>query len=403
MKKKGLPMRHYFSISHMAAGFVGVMVGFTSSAVLVFQAATAAGATTAEISSWLFALGMSIAMTCIGLSLHYRMPILTGWSTPGAALLITSLAGVPMPEAIGAFIFASLLTVLVGVTGIFKRLIIRIPRSLCSAMLAGILLHFGMNVFTAMQEQFSLVCVMLITYLFGKRFFPRYAILMVLLAGIVIAGSENLFHINGLHITFASPILTLPVFSTSTLISIGIPLFLVTVTSQHIPGLAVLDASGYKPPISSIVSWTGFASLIFAPFGCYAINLAAISAAVCTGKEADNDPNMRYRATVFAGLCWFLIALFGSTVVAFFSAFPSALVLAIAGLALISTIGTSLKSALDEESQREPALLTLLVSSSGMTLFGISSAFWGIIAGALAMVILNWRKKPSEMALRPAS
>jgi benzoate membrane transport protein len=386
-------MRNYFSFSHMAAGFISVMVGFTSSAVLVFQAATEAGASTAEVSSWLFALGMSIAMTCIGLSLHYRMPILTGWSTPGAALLITSLAGVTMPEAIGAFIFSALLTCLAGVTGLFRRIIIRIPHSLTSAMLAGILLHFGMNVFIAMQEQFFLVATMLLTYLFGKRFFPKYVILIVLMVGILLAGSAGLFHTDNLHFSFSAPILTIPVFTASTLMSIGIPLFVVTMTSQNVPGLAVLDAAGYKPPISSIVSWTGFSSLLFAPFGCYSVNLAAISAAICTAKDVDPDPKQRYRATVFAGFCWLLIALFGSTVVTFFTAFPNALILAIAGLALIGTIGTSLKGALDDETQREPALITLLVSSSGMTLLGIGSAFWGIIAGALAMLILNWRKR----------
>jgi benzoate membrane transport protein len=177
-----------------------------------------------------------------------------------------------MPEAVGAFIFSALLTIFAGVTGVFEKLITRIPRSLSSAMLAGILLHFGMNVFIAMQQQFALVCTMLFTYLTGKRFFPRYVILLVLLVGIVLAGSEGLFHTKNLHVTFTAPILTIPVFTTATLISIGIPLFLVTMTSQNVPGLAVLDASGYKPPISSIVSWTGFSTLLFAPFGCYSEN-----------------------------------------------------------------------------------------------------------------------------------
>lgn len=395
-------MRRFFSFSHMTAGFISVLVGFTSSAVIVFQSATQLGATPDEVSSWLFALGLSIALTCIGLSLHYRMPILTGWSTPGAALMVTSLNGVTMPEAIGAFMFAAFLTIVVGVTGIFKKLITRIPHSLSSAMLAGILFHFGLNVFIAMQEQFSLVCTMLIMHLIGKRFFPRYAILFVLMTGIVIASSEGLFHTQGLHLTLASPVLTLPVFTPSVLFSIGIPLFFVTMTSQNIPGMAVLNASGYNPPSSSIVSWTGVATLLFAPFGCYSINLAAISATICTGKEADLDPKRRYRATLFAGLCWFIIAILGSTVVTLFSAFPNALILAIAGIAMISTIGTSLKSALDKETEREPALITLLISSSGMSLFGLGSAFWGIIAGTLAIVILNWRKR-DELALKPAA
>jgi benzoate membrane transport protein len=394
-------MRHYFSFSHITAGFISVLVGFTSSAVIVFQSATMAGANEAEVSSWLFALGMSIAMTCIGLSLYYRMPILTGWSTPGAAVLVTSLSGVSMEEATGAFIFAALLTIFSGITGLFKKLITRIPSSLSSAMLAGILLHFGMNIFTAMQEQFTLVSMMLITYLISKRLLPRYSILLVLLVGVIIATHEGLFHTEDLHMTFSAPILTLPVFNTSTLISIGIPLFFVTMTSQNLPGMAVLSASGYQPPVSSIVTWTGLSTLLFAPFGCYAVNLAALSAAICTGKEADHDHSKRYRATVFAGLCWLIIALFGSTVVAFFSTFPHALVLAIAGLALIGTIGSSLKNALDEETEREPALITLLISSSGITLFGVGAAFWGIIAGTLALVILNWRKR-SKLALQTA-
>ena len=386
-------MRYYFSFSHVAAGFISVMVGLTSSGMLMFQAATAGGASPEEVSSWLFALGISISLTCIGLSVHYRMPILTGWSTPGAALLITSLSGVPMAEAIGAFIFSALLTILAGVTGLFKNLMIRIPQSLTSAMLAGILLHFGVNVFVAMQQDFLLVCTMVFTYLVGKRFVPRYVILFVLCIGLLIADSQGLFALQPVHLAFPAPILTLPVFNPASLFSVGLPLFLITMTSQNIPGISVLENAGYQPPISAIITWTGLMTLLFAPFGCYSVNLAAISAAICTGEEAGNDQSLRYRATVFAGMCWFVVALFGSTVVSFFSAFPTALVLAIAGLSLISTIGSSLQAALEKETQREPALITLLISSSGMSLFGISSAFWGIIAGLLALLILNWRKQ----------
>ena len=345
-------MLKYFSFSNLAAGFVAVMVGFTSSAVLVFQAATTAGASPAEISSWLFALGMSMATTCIGLSLYYKTPILTGWSTPGAALLVTSLVGVSMPEAIGAFIFAALLTILTGVTGLFEKAVAHIPRALTSAMLAGILIHFGMNIFVAMQDQFVLIGAMLITYLIGKRSFPRYVIIFVLLVGILVAELEGLFHLENFHITLATPIFTFPVFSLSTLISVGIPLFIVTMTSQNIPGVAVLNASGYKPPISPIISWTGITNLVLAPFGSYSICLAAITAAICTSKEADLNPKNRYKSTIFAGICWLLIGIFGATIVTLFFAFPSELILGIAGLALLSTIGNSLKVALDEESQR---------------------------------------------------
>lgn len=386
-------MFKYFSFSNMAAGFVAVMVGFTSSAVLVFQAATTAGASAAEISSWLFALGLSMACTCIGLSLYYRMPILTGWSTPGAALLVTSLAGVSMPEATGAFVFAAFLTMLTGITGIFERAITHIPKALTSAMLAGILIHFGMNIFVAMQHQFILIAAMLFTYLFGKRAFPRYVIIFVLLVGILVAELEGLFHLDNVHLTLAYPIFTRPVFSISTLISVGIPLFIVNMTSQNIPGVAVLNTAGFKPPISPLITWTGLTNLLLAPFGSYSISLAAITAAICSSKEADLDPTNRYKATIFAGLCWLFIGIFGATIVTLFFAFPAELVLAIAGLALLSTIGSSLKIALDEENQREPALITILVSASGISLLGIGAAFWGLIAGVLATMVLNWRKE----------
>ena len=386
-------MPNYFSISNIVAGFIAVLIGFTSSAVIVFQAASIAGASPAEISSWLFALGLSIASTCIGFSLYYRQPILVGWSTPGAALLATSLVGLSMPEAIGAFIFASFLIIISGITGIFERIMVHIPRSLTSAMLAGILLHFGMNVFTAMQNQFPLVFTMLITYLIGKRLFPRYVIILVLIAGIASAAIEGLFHLENFHFTFAVPIFTMPVFSLSALISVGIPLFIVTMTSQNVPGIAVMNASGFNPPISPLISWTGIATLLFAPFGCYSIGLAAITAAICTGEEADEDPASRYKSTIIAGLCWLFIGVFGATVVTLFFAFPSELILALAGLALFSTIGSSLKVALDDDDQREPAIITILIAASGLSLFGIGAAFWGLVAGTIASVLLNWKKR----------
>lgn len=385
-------MRKLFSFAHLTAGFVAVLVGFTSSGVIVFQAATTAGASPAEISSWLFALGLSLAITCIGFSFYYKMPILTGWSTPGAALLVTSLSGVSMPEAVGAFVFSALLTIIMGATGWFERMMTHVPRALTSAMLAGILLHFGINVFIAMQDQLALVLTMLITYLVGKRLFPRYVILLVLLMGIVSASMQGLFHINDVHFAWTAPTFIKPVFTLSTLISVGIPLFIVTMTSQNIPGIAVLHNAGYKPAISPLISLTGLATLIFAPFGCFSISLAAITAAICTGKAADNDPNMRYKATIIAGCCWLLIGLFGATVVALFFAFPRELVLGIAGIALLSSIGSCLHVALEDEVQREPAMVTILISASGFSLWGIGAAFWGLLLGIMASLLLNWNR-----------
>ncbi|MFA6302782.1 MAG: benzoate/H(+) symporter BenE family transporter [Legionella sp.] len=386
-------MFKYFSLSNMVAGFVAVMVGFTGSAVLVFQAATAAGASPAEVSSWLFALGLSMTLSCVGLSLYYRIPILTGWSTPGAALLATSLTGVPMAEAVGAFLFAALLTIIFGITGWFEKLIKHIPKALSSAMIAGILLRFGLDVFTAMQSQFLLIGTMLVTYLFGKRLMPRYVIVLVLLAGIIVAQYQGLFNLEHFHFALAMPIFTAPVFTVSTLISIGVPLFIVTMTSQNIPGVTVLHSAGYHPPISKVISWVGIVNFLLAPFGSYSICLAAITAAICSSPEADADPTRRYRATIFAGICWLIIAVLGATIVALFFAFPKQLVLALAGLAVFSTIGSSLKHALDDEKHRESALITVLVSASGFSLLGMGAAFWGLIAGIGASLILNWRKQ----------
>lgn len=385
-------MKFFFSIPNMAAGFVGVLVGFTSSAVIVFQAATTAGATPAEISSWIFALGLSLAITCISLSYYYKMPILTGWSTSGAALLVTSLSGMNISEATGAFIIAALLTIIAGVTGIFQRIMSHIPKSLTSAMLVGILLHFGMNVFTAMQTQASFVITLLIMYLIGKRFFPRYCIVTVLIVGIVIAKAQGLFHIDNLQLTFAKPIYVQPTFSWTALFGAAIPLFIVTMTSQNLPGIAILNADGYKPPISPIITFIGLVTLILAPFGCYSICLAAITAAICTGSEADSNPKLRYKSTIFAGLCWLTIGILGATVVTIFFAFPNELILSIAGMALFGAIASNLKTAIDNEGQREPAIITLLVSASGLSLLGIGSAFWGLSAGIAASFLLNWNK-----------
>ncbi len=386
------------SFSHMTSGLVAVIVGYASSVAIIFQAAAGAGATPAEISSWLLALGVGMGLTSIGLSLYYRIPIMTAWSTPGAALLVIGLSGASMPEAIGAFIVSAVLIILSGVTGFFEKAIAHIPRSLAAAMLAGILFQFGTNIFVAMQQQLLLVVTMFITYLIAKYLFPRFAILIVFLLGTLIAGLMGLFHLEHLNITLSAPILTTPEFTFATIIGIAIPLFLVTMTSQNIPGLAVIKASGYEAPVSSIISWTGLINLLIAPFGGFAINLAAITAAICLSKGADPNPTTRYKAAVCAGAFYLIAGLFGATVVTLFMAMPRPLVLAIAGLALLTSIGNSLKTAIDDESQCEAALITFLVSASNISLFGIGAAFWGLVAGVFALIILKLFKNKADLS-----
>jgi len=384
-------MRTY--LAPLSAGFVTVLVGFTSSAAIVFQAAEAAGATPAQISSWMWALGIAMGVTCIGLSLRYRAPVVTAWSTPGAALLVTALAGVSLEQATGAFIFCAVLILLAGVTRGFERVMDRIPPGIAAAMLAGVLVRFGIEVFVAMGQRFGLVFAMFAAYLLARRLLPRYAVLLVLALGSAVAAAQGLLNFDMLRLEMATPVFTMPVFDWQTMIGVGVPLFVVTMTSQNVPGVAVMRAAGYgKVPVSPVVGWTGAVSLVLAPFGCYAINLAAITAAICMGREAHEDPAKRYLASVFAGVFYLLVGVFGATVGALFAAFPRELVLAVAGLALFGTIGGGLATAMKDEAQREPALVTFLVTASGLSLGGIGSAFWGVVAGGLALWVLNWRR-----------
>lgn len=380
-------MTRFFNPSHLSAGFIAVLVGYTSSAVIVFQAASAAGAGPAEISSWLWALGLGMAATSIGLSLYYRAPVLTAWSTPGAALLVTALAGVPISEAIGTFLFSSLLITLCGIFGWFDVIMRRVPRALAGAMLAGVLLRFGMELFTSLETQPVLVATMLLAYLVIRRFIPRYVIALTLLVGLLLAGLQGSIHFEAVSLQFAQPIFTAPSFSLASLIGIGLPLFIVTMASQNIPGIAVLRANGYQTPASPVIAATGITGLVLAPFGGFAFNLAAITAAICMSPDADPRPERRYMAAVWAGLFYLLTGILGATVAALFAAFPHELVAAIAGLALIGTIANSLAGALQIEHERDAALITFLVTASGMSLFGVGSAFWGLVIGISAAQI----------------
>ena len=377
------------SVSAVVAGFVTVLVGFTSTAVLVFQAAHAVGAGPAEIASWMWALGLGMGLTCIGLSLRYRMPVVTAWSTPGAAMLITSAAGVALPEAIGAFMVSGLLIAIAGFSGWFERAINRIPISIASGMLAGVLMRFGLELFIVMKAQFAVVFAMFAVYLLMRRLIPRYAVISAFALGIAVAAMQGSLHLETVHLEFARPVWITPEISASTVIGVALPLFIVTMASQNAPGVAVIRASGYPVPISPVIGWTGVATVILAPFGAFALNLAAITAAICMGREAHEDTARRYMASVSAGFFYILIGLFGATVGALFAAFPRELVAAIAGLALIGTIGNGLALALTNEGDREPALITFLVAASGVTLFGIGSAFWGLIAGSLTLLVLR--------------
>ena len=378
-------------LSVLTAGFVAVLVGVTSSVAIVFQAAAALGATPAQAASWMWALGLGMGITTLGLSLWFRQPVLTAWSTPGAALLVTAGAGVPMAEAVGAFMVCAVLITLAGVTGWFERVMGRIPQSLAAALLAGVLTRFAIEGFAASQREFGLVFTMFVVYLLGRRWWPRYAVPGVLLAGVAVAGWQGQLHLGTVQWQWATPVFTMPVFSVAAMVGIALPLFVVTMASQNLPGVAAQRAAGYDTPVSPVVTTTGLASLLLAPFGGYALNLAAITAAICMGPEAHADPARRWQASAAAGVFYILLGLLGGAVVGLLGAFPKALVLALAGLALLGTIGSGLAAAVKEEHTREAAVITFLITASGLSLWGVGAAFWAVVAGGLALLAQRWR------------
>ncbi|AMA46725.1 benzoate/H(+) symporter BenE family transporter [Pseudomonas monteilii] len=380
------------SPSALVAGFIAMLTAYTSSLVLMFQAGQAAGLSSAQISSWIWALSIGMAVCSVGLSLRYRMPITVAWSTPGAALLITSLGGVAYSEAIGAYIVCALLVLVCGLTGSFERLVRRIPASLASALLAGILFKIGSELFVAAEHRTLLVLGMFFSYLLTKRLSPRYCVLAALVVGTALSGALGLLDFRGFTLELAQPVWTTPTFSLAATISIALPLFVVAMTSQNMPGMAVLRADGYTVPASPLISATGLMSLLIAPFGAHGVNLAAISAAICTGPHAHEDPSRRYVAAVWCGLLYAVAGVFGATLAALFAALPKELVLSIAALALFGSIMNGLSVAMAEAREREAALITFMVTASGLTLFSVGSAFWGIVAGLIAQAILTGRR-----------
>ncbi len=388
-----------FSLSAATAGFVAVLVGFTSSVAIVFSAALAFKATPEQLTSWMWALGIGMGLCSLVPSLILRKPVMVAWSTPGAAVLAVAGvagaggAGYSMNEAVGAFMICAVMITLAGVTGLFEKLMDRIPMAIAAALLAGVLARFGMQGFVAAQTNWILVVLMLVTYLLGKRFSPRYAVVLTLLIAIIYVAIRAEYTPANITFNLAAPVFVMPEFSWAAAISLALPLFIVTMASQNLPGVAAIRASGYQLPLSKIISMTGIATFLLAPFGAFALNLSAITAAICMGKEAHPDPDKRYIASSVCGIIYIFIGLFASIVTALLTAFPKELIAAIAGLALLGTIAGGLATALHDEKHRDAAIITFLVTLSGVTLAGIGAAFWGVVAGSLALFVQNYRAK----------
>ncbi|MNU59475.1 Inner membrane protein YdcO [compost metagenome] len=381
-----------FSLSAAVAGFIATVISYAGPLVIIFQAAEAAHLSREVLSSWVWAISIGSAVLGIGLSLRYRVPVIIAWSAPGSALLVTLLPDISMAEAVGAYLVSSLIIFVVGISGAFDRIISKLPAAIAAAMLAGILFSFGTGLFVSMQRKPLLVLAMFATYLICKRVMPRYAVMMVLLVGCSIAAFTGDLHREALVIGLATPVWITPEFSLGAILNIALPLVMVALTGQFVPGMAVLRASGYSTPASPIIASSALGTALLAPFGCHGLNLAAITAAICTGRESHEDPRKRYVAGVVGGLCYLMFGIFGATLVSLFSAFPKELIAALAGLALFAAIAGALAGAMAVPNDREAALVTFLVTASGMSLFGLSAAFWGLIFGMVTHVLLNARR-----------
>lgn len=377
------------SVSAIITGLIAVAVSYAGPLLVVFQAAKAANLGYEYLSSWIWAISFASGITGIILSIWFKAPIITAWSTPGAVLLVSGWSAYQYSDAIGAFLFSALVITIFGVSGLFSTVMKKIPYSIITAMLAGILLKFGVDVFVSLKQLPILVLPMIVVYLISKRCIPRYAVVNTLIIGIVAAFCLHKLNLNEINISLVHPVFTMPTFSLKAIIGIGIPLCIVTMASQNATGIGVLKADGYDTPVSPLISVTGIASILSAPFGSHGINLAAITAAICTGRESHNDPEKRYIAGISCGTFYIIFGTLGATVASVFSAFPSELIAVIAGVALFASISSSLSSAMSENSQKESALITFLVSISGITIGGIGAAFWGLVAGIITNFILT--------------
>jgi benzoate membrane transport protein len=373
----------------VVAGLISVIVNYGGTFILVFQAAKVAGLSPDLTASWIWSVSIGVGLTGLFLSWRYREPIITAWSTPAAAFLVTALATTPYAEAVGAYMISAAAFVALGLSGCFERVIRLIPPGIASGLLAGILLQFGIGAFGGASADPLLAGLLIVAYLALKRFSARYAVVGILLLGLAFLLTQGRVDLSGLKLEFAAPVFTMPVFSLNALLSVALPLFLITLTGQYMPGMLVLRNDGFRTSANPVVTVTGLGSLIMAPFGSHAFNIAAITAAIATGEEAHEDPSKRWIAGIAAGCFYVLVGVFGVTLAAVFMAFPVTFISTLAGLALLGTIGGSLAGAMADPASREAALITFLASAANIKLLGIGGAFWGLMIGLVASLVLN--------------
>lgn len=388
-------------IHPVVAGLISVIVNYGGTFILVFQAAKVAGLSPELTASWVWSISIGVGVTGIILSWVSREPIITAWSTPAAAFLVTALATTPYAEAVGAYLISAAAFVVLGLSGWFERVIRLIPPGVAAGLLAGILLQFGIGAFGGMSIDPLLVGLLIVAYVVLKRFTARYAVVGILVLGLAFLLIQDRVDLSGLTLKLAAPVFTMPEFSLNALLSVALPLFLITLTGQYMPGMLVLRNDGFRTSANPIVTVTGLGSLLMAPFGSHAFNIAAITAAICTGREAHENPDKRWIAGIAAGMFYILVGVFGVTLAAVFMAFPATFITTLAGLALLGTIGGSLAGAMSDVKTREASLITFLAAAANITLLGIGGAFWGLVIGLVAYAVLNGRLPQKASAITP--
>ena len=390
-------LKGLFNLGHVTAGFTAVLVGYTSSVVIIIQAATSAGATPLQIESWLLALGLSMGLTSILFSWFYKVPVLTAWSTPGAAMLVTAASQYDLPVVIGAFVISGCLIILTGVITPLSKALERIPPQLGTAMLAAILLPFCLKAFDPVMTSPILFFGMFASFLVAKHLTPRYTMLILLIVGVLCSASSGAFENRGIEISIAQPLWITPKFDFIAMVNLSIPLYFITMLSQNLPGIAMMRSHRYQVPVKPILIGTGLTNALFAPFGGFSVNLAAISAAICMNRDVDPDSAQRYRAAIWAGMFYLVAGIWATTVVAIFLSLPSEVSQILAGLALLGTLLMCLQTAFKEEGYRESALFTFLLTLSGVSFIGISSTLWGLLVGLLHIRLTKIPKWPQAL------
>ncbi|MDK9688286.1 benzoate/H(+) symporter BenE family transporter [Halomonas sp. LC1] len=380
-----------WSVPAVTAGFVAVLVSYSGPLAIFFQAAQSADISNTMMTSWVWAISIGAAISGILLSFWLKVPVVTAWSAPGTALLVTLFPGLSLNEAIGAYLTAAIIIFVIGVTGSFDRIIQLIPPGIASAMMAGILFQFGIGIFVSLNNVPALAIGMIIAYLVFKRLTPRYSLVCLLIVGVVLAVFLEGASLKGVGFQLAQPQFIQPDWTWHATLSLAIPLVLVSLTGQFLPGMAILRTSGYSTPAKPIVTLTSITSLLTAFFGGITTVIAAITAAICTSKEAHEDPDKRYVAGVANGVFYLVGGIFAGTIVALFTSLPNEFVAVLAGLALIGAISSNISAFAAEKSHLEASVMTFVATASGVSFLGLGSAFWGVVVGGLAYNILHRR------------